>query len=607
MVSQALAEQQKLLARSRSYKDNYTDEVKVAIYGRVSTKHEAQLSAFDNQLDWYELLLKQHPRWKVVEVYSDQATGTNTKRRKDFNRMIEDAMNGKFQLLITREVCRFARNTVDSLSYVRSLNLYDVEVYFVNDNIWSRDPDGELRLTIFAALAQDEARKTSERCRAGQMVSREHGILYGNNAYGFNHIKGETSAETRYVINKEEAETVKRIYDLYLSGKGMKAIAGIMIAEGRKRKSGIVKWDTTQVSRILSNKLYCGYICYNKSYQEDFLSKRVVNKDKSTYVYVKSDKVEAIIDEADFEKVQEIKKKRRKNDFGKAQYKPESKERYTRKLICGECGKGFKKVKWRIKNDGTPVYAYQCRNIIANHSAKLRTDNGLSGEGYCNLPSIAQWKLDFMLTSIVNELWENPKRTVKKLLSVVSDAYNDTTESEQHAKRIGVLNTEIAKAEARKQTLEMKWLDNKLSDNDHDRLCGVIDENIATYRAEVESLKALLEAVPDYDEIEARMANIRKLEGVLLSNNNLTTLNMDDEFVDAFVLRIVPYEGKKFKWYLNIGSGRGWSNFDESAYELYDYWTLGFEAARRYRKANNQYLRQSQWEDIHLEVYVRTK
>lgn len=175
------------------------------------------------------------------------------------------------------------------------------------------------------------------------------------------------------------------------------------------------------------------------------------------------------------------------------------------------------------------------------------------------------------------------------------------------AKRIGVLNTEIAKAEARKQTLEMKWLDNKLSDNDHDRLCGVIDENIATYRAEVESLKALLEAVPDYDEIEARIANIRKLESVLLSNNNLTTLNMDDEFVDAFVLRIVPYEGKKFKWYLNIGSGRGWSNFDESAYELYDYWTLGFEAARIYRKARNQYLRQNQWEDLHIEVYIRTK
>lgn len=607
MVSQAMAEQQKQLVRSRSYKDNYTDEVKVAIYGRVSTKHEAQLSAFDNQLDWYGLLLKQHPLWKVVNVYSDQATGTNTKHRKDFNRMIEDATNGKFQLLITREVCRFARNTVDSLSYVRNLNLYNVEVYFVNDNIWSRDPDGELRLTIFAALAQDEARKTSERCRAGQLISREHGVLYGNNAFGYNHIKGETSAETRYVINEEEAETVKRIYDLYLSNKGMSAIAGIMIAEGRKRKSGIVKWDTTQVSRILSNKVYCGYVCYNKSYQEDFLSKRVVNKDKSTYVYVKSDKVEAIIDEADFNEVQRIKKRRRRKDFGKAQFKPESKERYTRKLVCGECGKGFKKIKWRKKKDGTPVYAYRCRNIIANHSAKLRTDNGLSGEGYCNLPSIPRWKLDFMLTSIVNELWENPKRTVEKLLGAVSDAYNDTTETEQHAKRIGVLNTEIARAEARKQTLNMKWLDNKLSDDEYDRLCGVIDGNIATYRAEIDSLTTLLRAVPDNDEIEAKIANIRKMEGVLLSNNNLTTLNLDDAFVDVFVCRIVPCEGKKFKWYLNIGSSGGWSDFDESAYELYDYWTLGFETARRYRKANNQYLRENQWEDIHLEVYVHTK
>lgn len=125
-----MLEHQRMLMKSRSYKDNYTDKIKCAIYGRVSTKHEAQLSAFDNQLDWYELLLRQHPMWEVVEVYSDQASGTNTKSRKNFNRMIEDAMQGKFQLLITRGVCRFARNTVDSLSYVRSLNLYDVEVFF---------------------------------------------------------------------------------------------------------------------------------------------------------------------------------------------------------------------------------------------------------------------------------------------------------------------------------------------------------------------------------------------------------------------------------------------------------------------------------------------
>lgn len=139
--------------KPRSHRDNYSDTINIAIYGRISTEHDKQLSAFENQMEWYDLILKSHPNWHVVDIYSDKASGTNTKRRKDFNRMLEDAMNGKFELLVTREVCRFARNTVDSLNYVRLLSTKNVEVFFVNDGIWSMDTDGELRLTIFSALA----------------------------------------------------------------------------------------------------------------------------------------------------------------------------------------------------------------------------------------------------------------------------------------------------------------------------------------------------------------------------------------------------------------------------------------------------------------------
>ena len=141
----------------------------VVFYGRVSTDHEAQLSALENQIQWYEDQRKYHPNWNVVDRYIDEGiTGTQAKKRPSFLRMIEDARSGKFDLIVTREVCRFARNTVDTLSFTRELRNIGVEVFFVEDNIWTMDGDGELRLSLMATLAQDESRKVSERVRAGQ-------------------------------------------------------------------------------------------------------------------------------------------------------------------------------------------------------------------------------------------------------------------------------------------------------------------------------------------------------------------------------------------------------------------------------------------------------
>ena len=165
-------------------------------------------------MDWYSLLLSTHPNWNVVEVYLDKASGTNTKRRKDFNRMINDAINHKFDLIVTREVCRFARNTVDSLNYVRLLSSNGIEVFFVNDGIWSLDTDGELRLTIISALAQDESRKISERVRAGQLINKKNGVLYGYNAFGYKYVKGEKSCDSHYIQDIEEAATVREMPEI---------------------------------------------------------------------------------------------------------------------------------------------------------------------------------------------------------------------------------------------------------------------------------------------------------------------------------------------------------------------------------------------------------
>lgn len=202
---------------------------KVAIYARVSTEHEVQISALENQVQYYDELLERHPDWELVERYIDEGiTGTSIHKREGFLKMMQDAENKKFDLVITREVSRFARNTVDTLQQTRILKTYGVEVWFTEDNIWTlNDEDGELRLSIMATLAQNESKKISQRVKAGQMISFKNGVLYGNG-----NILGYDRVGSNLIVNKEQADTVRRIFDLYTNGYGVRKIQYIMEQEG---------------------------------------------------------------------------------------------------------------------------------------------------------------------------------------------------------------------------------------------------------------------------------------------------------------------------------------------------------------------------------------
>ena len=187
--------------------------LRVCIYARISTEHEAQISALENQLDWYKPLLDFHPERTPVDRYVDEGiTGTSAEKRPKFMRMMEDAKKQKFTLILTREVSRFARNTVDILHYPRMLKEHGVEVYFINDGIKTFDGDGELRLTIMATLAQDESRKTSIRVKSGQQTSMNNGVYYGNgNILGYDRMEQIMPDKTKlvdFVINPEQAKTV---------------------------------------------------------------------------------------------------------------------------------------------------------------------------------------------------------------------------------------------------------------------------------------------------------------------------------------------------------------------------------------------------------------
>ena len=276
---------------------------KVAIYARVSTEHKEQLSALENQIQYYDELMARHHDWILVERYIDKGiTGTSTEKRPNFMRMMEDAKNGCFDLIVTREVSRFARNTVDTLSKTRELAKMGVEVYFTEDNIWTfNKQDGELRLSIMATLAQNESGKISARIKAGQKITFLNGVPYGNgNILGYDRVDG------KMIINEKQAESVRLIFDLYLKGNKSKSIQYELEKAGYLTASGLAHWDPATIIRILRNPFYCGTIVYNKSYIPDFLEQKPKKNNGEVEQIVVEGSHTPIVSKEEFNKVQEM-------------------------------------------------------------------------------------------------------------------------------------------------------------------------------------------------------------------------------------------------------------------------------------------------------------
>lgn len=323
----------------------------VAIYGRVSSEHEAQISAFHIQQDWYELIIQQHPNWNITGRYFDEGiTGTAMKKRPAFMQMLDDAYQGKFDLIVTREVCRFARNTVDALTATRELRRIGVEVYFVQDNIWTMDSDGEFRLTFVATFAQEESRKISERVRAGQQISREKGVLYGTgNILGYDRVDGT------YVINPEQAYTVQNIFKLYAAGWGYKSICVELIRLGCENTLGIVKWKVYRIGQILRNATYKGYLVYNKSTSDGFLTQKRIKNPEQDHIYVKGT-FEPIVSEEIWNYCENLRIKKtiiQQDSSGALRQSgcPSSQSVWRSKLRCN-CGSSFRYFLWHENLNG---------------------------------------------------------------------------------------------------------------------------------------------------------------------------------------------------------------------------------------------------------------
>lgn len=588
---------------SNKYKTDPRDKIRVCFYGRVSTQHEAQIHALDNQLQWYESVLKDHPNWEKVAVYVDKGvTGTQAEKRTGFMQMIHDAEEGMFDLVCTREVSRFARNTLDSLNYTRKLKDMDVEVFFYNDNIWSCESDGELRLTIMSAMSQEESKHISDRVLAGQKISREKGVLYGNgNILGYRLIKGRTSVENTYEIVEEEAETVRMIYDLYLSGLGVKAIATRMIEQHRKKANGGTKWEASCVLRILNNKTYAGYIGYNKSYTKSFLEHTRVNiSDRNQYEYVKGN-FPPIIAEEKWNRVQALKSQKVicfENKIVRG--KPLAKDKWVRHLVC-ECGSTFKRYKWRTNQSGEECYGYQCRHQIHYHKRSFREKNGLDGTGYCDVPSICEWKLDFMAKKILLRLWQNKNASISELLYDIQENYVADKVIKPDQYECERLQRELKRLQTRKNNLMDMRLDNLIDKEEYETK----NNSIAERMKEVEKALSLIHHDKPDTEVVNVDEEIEKIKDYLHKTCDLEKKQVSENLINAVVARIVPTEQGVFKWYIQSETYDIETAFEETNYILYDIFKLTYEEAREYRKAFGNFIRARQWKDLTVEVYVR--
>lgn len=365
--------------------------VKVAVYCRVSTEKDAQINSLANQKLFFGQYIEKMPDWHLYRMYVDEGiTGTSVQKRQGFLQMLADAQRKRFALILTKEISRFARNTLDSIYYTRKLKDWGIGVIFLNDNINTLDADAELRLTIMASIAQEESRKTSERVKWGQKRQMERGTVFGHSLFGYTLEKGQLK------IEEEKAEIVREIFQQFVGEeKGAYTIARELTQRQIPTPSGKDTWSHSVILKILKNEKYAGNLVQKKTYTPDYLThKKKQNRGQEPLVVVSNHHPPLISSEIFARAQQLLAARRKKQQVEKSRYSQVY--CFSGKLTCGCCGKNFVA---RKKKKGEKTYLYwQCSSRGQN--------TAIPGEKLCPAPILSQNFLEQVLTGAVTFLVE---------------------------------------------------------------------------------------------------------------------------------------------------------------------------------------------------------
>ena len=443
---------------------------RVAAYCRVSTEKDDQLNSLAAQQRFFRSYIAGHSGWSLRGIFADEGlSGTSVRRRPQFQEMIRRAMDGQIDLIVTKEVSRFARNTVDALQVTRQLKEKGVGVLFLNDNIDTRDSDGEFRLTIMASVAQEESRKISERTRWGQRQAMQRGVVFGNSSlFGYRVQAGQLS------VQPEQAETVRSIFHKFLEErKGTWVIARELTEEGIPPAMGPGGvWTPSTVLKILRNEKYCGDLLQKKYRTTDYLTHRKVPNCGGEEQILLRDHHEAIISREQFEAVQAELSRRAGEAADNRRFS--SRHWFSGKVRCGSCGRSFT-VK-RAKRAGDREYRrFVCR--------------GRCGGAGCGMRSVRGEVLLACARRVLEELALDKSRIASEVLQALRQERDPEYGDEQ------AIRASLQRQIARKNRALEAYLDGLLIRGDMHRVTARCDGEIARLQGRLETIRQRREAL----------------------------------------------------------------------------------------------------------------
>ncbi|MDR0493112.1 MAG: recombinase family protein [Nitrososphaerota archaeon] len=501
---------------------------RVCAYCRVSTEQDDQLNSLDNQKRYFEKYIENNIAWEFCGLYVDEGiSGTSVEKRASFQRMVADAEARKFDLLLTKEISRFARNTLDSIFYTRKLKGLGVGVLFMNDNINTLDADSELRLTIMSSIAQEESRKTSERVRWGQKRQMEKGVVFGASLLGY------TAKNGKLTVNENEAKTVRLIFELYLSGMGAYLVQKELENRGIPAPNGGLRWHTSAILDILKNEKYAGMLKQKKTLTTDYLShKRKPNEGEEDYIVVENSH-EPIVTKEIFDRVQGEIKRRRSAVVEKSRYS--NRYVWSGKIECAHCKSKFER-KYSNQRAAPFEVVWRCAKAAKYGKEKINAQGRRVG---CNCETVHEAFLRENFLAVVNSVIENKDMVVAELRSAMRRAIDNSPNKSAELEQV---RADIDRVVARKLKLLDTHFDGVITRAEFEAANNRYNQQLAVLNKRFSALELDNETVVTLQQ---------KLENVEAAIENLARLKEFGDSVCSEVLDKVVVEGReKMSFYL---------------------------------------------------------